>query len=60
MNSIVNDNEFDEYEEICDLVCWNLSFGVRVEETLKSLGREDLIPELIQYNSLITQPGELV
>lgn len=56
----MTDFDFDEYEEVCDMVCFNLSFGIKVEETLKELGREDLIPELIQYNYLITQPGELV
>tara|TARA_Y100001963_G_C6703418_1_gene410659 strand:+ start:517 stop:636 length:120 start_codon:yes stop_codon:yes gene_type:complete len=34
---------FEEIDEIEDLVCWNLSFGISVLETLTDIDRLDLI-----------------
>ena len=32
-----------DFEEIEDLVCWNLSFGISKKETLSQINRLDLI-----------------
>ena len=31
----------EEMEELEELICWNLSFGVSVLETLKEVGKEE-------------------
>lgn len=33
----------NEFEEIEDLISWNLSFNISVEETLKDINRLDLL-----------------
>tara|TARA_R110001592_G_scaffold85314_1_gene251960 strand:- start:1223 stop:1342 length:120 start_codon:yes stop_codon:yes gene_type:complete len=34
---------FEDFEEIEDLVGWNLSFGISKYETLKEIGKLDLL-----------------
>lgn len=34
---------FEDFEEIEDLVGWNLSFGISKYETLKGIGKLDLL-----------------
>tara|TARA_R110002072_G_C7924564_1_gene531267 strand:+ start:336 stop:464 length:129 start_codon:yes stop_codon:yes gene_type:complete len=35
--------EFEDFEEIEELCCWNLSFGITIKDTLKSIDRIDLL-----------------
>jgi len=47
-----------DYDDICDIVAFNLSLGIRVEETLRDLEREDLIDDLKQFNYLCADGKE--
>ena len=38
-----------DFEEIEDLVGWNLSFGFSVKETLKDIDRMDLLDLFVLY-----------
>lgn len=51
---------YAEYEEVCDLVCYNLSFGIPVENTLTEIGKEELIPDLVVYNYLLNRDEALL
>lgn len=42
-----------DFEEIEDLVFWNLSFGIKIKDTLKQINKLELLQLFTNYNKII-------